>query len=324
MVSRARGRPALSDFEVVSTELSALQTGQMLVRNLYMAVDSYMRARMSDGGSLLPAFKVGEPLEGSAVGEVVASAASGFAPGDAVTSMHGWREYFVASPNDVRRVDRRIQPLSAYLGVLGSTGLTAWAGLSLAEVKPHEHVFVSAAAGAVGSVTGQLAKLRGCRVSGSASSGEAVQMLVSDLGFDSAVNDSQSDLPRALEAAAPEGIDVYFDSAGGAQLEVILAVMRPGGRIVTSGAISAFAGRPELKEARNRQLFIAKQLTMKGFLVSDWLSLAPIFQKVVGEHLMAGRLRANDTVVDGIERAPRAFVELTRDDAVGRVIVNLV
>jgi NADPH-dependent curcumin reductase CurA len=323
LVSRPRARPVPSDFEVVSTELSVLQPGQMLVRNIYMSIDSYMQARMVEVDAAIPPFKLGEPLEGAAVGEVIASAASGYAPGDAVTSMLGWREYFIAGPGLVRRVDRSIQPLSAYLGVLGAPGLTAWAGLRVAEVRPHEHVFVSAAGGAVGSVAGQLAKLDGCRVYGSTRSREAALTLVRDLGFDAAFSGSSDDLLRELEAAAPNGVDVYFDAVGGAPLEAVLPAMRPRGRIVTSGAISALGVPAQLQDARARAMFISKGLTMKAFRVSDWVSLARIFQRVVGDHWMEGRLRANETIVVGIERAPEAFIELLRDDSRGKVLVSL-
>jgi NADPH-dependent curcumin reductase CurA len=323
LVSRPQLRPRLTDFEVVATELAALQPGQVLVRNIYMSLDSYMQARLFEVGAPIPAFKLGEPLEGAAVGEVIASAASGYAPGDAVTSMLGWREYFVASPALVRRVDPGIQPLSAYLGVLGSAGLTAWAGLRVAEVRPHEHVYVAAAGGAVGSVAGQLAKLDGCRVYGSTRSREAALTLVRDLGFDAAFSDTSSDLLRELEAAAPNGLDVYFDAAGGAPLDAVLPAMRPHGRIVTSGAISALGVPAQLQDARARELFISKGLTMKAFQVSDWASLARIFQRVVGDHWMEGRLRGKETIVSGIERAPAAFIELLRGDSGGKVLVSL-
>jgi NADPH-dependent curcumin reductase CurA len=223
----------------------------------------------------------------------------------------------------VRRVDPGIQPLSAYLGVLGSAGLTAWAGLRVAEVRPHEHVFVAAAAGAVGSVAGQLAKLDGCHVYGSTTSREAALTLVRDLGFDAAFSDTSSDLLRELEAAAPNGVDVYFDAGGGAPLEAVLPAMRPRGRIVTSGAISALGVPAQLQDARARELFISKGLTMKAFRVSDWVSLARIFQRVVSEHWMEGRLRGKETIVSGIERAPGAFIELLRDDSGGKVLVRL-
>jgi NADPH-dependent curcumin reductase CurA len=324
LVSRPRVRPSLSDFEVVATELSQLQPGQLLVRNAYMSLDAYMQARMLESGSPLPAFELGEPLEGAAVGEVVASTASGYAPGDAVTSMFGWREYFVTSPSLVRRVDRGIQPLSAYLGVLGSPGLTAWAGLRVAEVRPHENVFVSAAAGAVGHIAGQLAKLCGCRVYGSTNSREAARALVHDLGFDGAFSeDTPSGLLRELAAVAPDGVDVYFDAVGGAPLDAVLPAMRPRGRIVTSGAISALGVPAQLQDARARDLFLSKGLTMKGFRVSDWVSLARVFQQVVGEHWMQGRLRGKETIVKGIERAPEAFIALLHDDSAGKVLVSL-
>lgn len=323
LVKRPRLRPALGDFEVVATQLSSLRPGQLLVRNVYMSLDGYMQARLLDSGSSIPAFKLGEPLEGAAVGRVVASAASGYAPGDAVTSMLGWREYFVASPGLVRRVDASIQPLSVYLGVLGSAGLTAWAGLRVAELRPCEHVFIAAAGGAVGSIAGQLARLDGCRAYGVTKSPEAAQALVRDLGFDGAFSDGAPDRLAALEAVAPGGIDVYFDSIGGAEWSAVLPAMRRRGRIVTTGAIAA-PGLPEqLQNARARQLFISKGLTMKAFRVSDWASLAHVMQRVVGAHWMEGRLRGKETIVNGIERAPAAFIELLRDDSAGKVIVSL-
>jgi NADPH-dependent curcumin reductase CurA len=323
LVSHARAGPTLSDFELVSNELPALQTGQMLVRNRYMSVDSYLRGRLGHAGAALPAFRIGEALEGAAVGEDVASTAPGFAPGAAVTSMCGWRDYFVADPSRVRPVDRRVRPLAAYLGVLASTGLTAWAGFNLAEVRADENVFVSAAAGPVGSVTGQLAKLRGCHVSGAASSGAATQMLVRELGFDTALNDAQPDFRDELEASFPDGIDVYFDNVGGAQLGAILDVMRPQGRMVTCRALSVFDAPTPLKSAHNRELFVSKRLTLKGFAVSDWLSLAPVFQKTMSEHLIAGRIRAQEVVVSGLEKAPQALLDLARDEGMGKIIVEL-
>jgi NADPH-dependent curcumin reductase CurA len=322
LVSRVRRWPTLSDFELVSNELPALRAGQVLVRNVFMSVDPYMRSRLGEASSRMPAFRLGEPLEGSAVGEVVASAVPGFAPGDAVTSMYGWREYFIAGPDSVRRVDRRIQPLSAYLGVLGSTGLTAWVGMNIAAARPDETVFVSAAAGAVGSVTGQLARLQGCRVSGGTGSSDSVHMLVDELGFDAAFDDGRLDLREQLEAAAPDGVDVYFDNTGGYRLDVVLAAMRPRGRIVTYGATPEL-GAPLLENAQSRQLFASKHLVMKAFLVSDWLGLAPVFQKVVGDYLMAGQLRASETIVNGIERAPEALMALLRDDSAGKILVQL-
>lgn len=323
LVPGARTHANHANLELVSIELPDVQAGQMLVRNRYMSVDAYMQERLGKAGSTAPAFRAGEALEGSAVGEVVQSAVSGFAPGDAVTSMCGWREYFIAEPSSVRRVDRRIQPLSAHLGVLGTTGLAAWAAFHLSHARAGEHVFVSAAAGAVGSVTGQLAKLKGCYVVGAANSAESAAMLVRELGFDAAFDDTRADLHEELGAAFQHGIDVYFDNVGGARFEVILAAMRDRGRIINCGALSAFEEPIELRRARNRALFSSKQLTMKGFLVSDWLSLAPVFQKAVSAHLMAGRLRGIEAIFEGIELAPEAFDALSLAETLGKVIVKL-
>jgi NADPH-dependent curcumin reductase CurA len=318
---RSHGNHA--DLELVSIELPALREGQMLVRNKYMSVDTYMQERLRNTGSAIPPFRTGEPLEGSAVGEIAVSAVAGFAPGDAVTSMCGWREYFISDPSSVRRVDSRIQPLSAHLGVLGTTGLAAWAACHLSEARAGERAFVSAAAGAVGSVIGQLAKLKGCYVVGATNSDDSAGMLVRDLGFDAAFDGNSADLREELDAAFQDGIDIYFDNVGGARLEIVLAAMRNHGRIVSCGALSAFEEPSELRRAPTRALFSSKQLTMKGFLVSDWLSLAPVFQKAVGDHLLAGRLRVKEAVFEGIERAPQAFDALSGDETLGKVIIKL-
>jgi NADPH-dependent curcumin reductase CurA len=323
LVSGTRPQSNEIDVELVAIELPALRTGEILVRNLYMSVDAYMRGRFGNAAQPLPGFRPGEALEGAAVGHIVASSATGFAPGDVVTSMRGWREYFVAHPSVVRRVDGRIQPLTAHLSVLGSTGLAAWAAFCLAEVSARDNVFVSAAAGAVGNVIGQLAKLRGCYVAGAANSDQAAAMLVSELGFDTAFNGSQADLRQELDVAFPHGIDVYFENVGGAHLKVVMGAMRSGGRIVTCGELTVFDQPALLKRTRNRALFISKRLTMKGFLVSDWLALAPVFQKTISEHLLAGRLRAAETIIEGIERAPHAFGLLSRNESLGKIIVKL-
>jgi NADPH-dependent curcumin reductase CurA len=187
LASRPQGLPTAANFTLAQIELAPLQEGQVLARNLYMSVDPYMRGRMNSGKSYVPPFELGKPLEGGAVGEVIASRAKEFKPGDAVTSRYGWREYFIASPKELHPVSRKIQPLSVYLGALGMTGMTAWAGLQLVEVRSGETIFISGAAGAVGSVAGQLAKLRGCRVIGSAGSMEKVMFLREECGFDIAL-----------------------------------------------------------------------------------------------------------------------------------------
>ena len=219
LASRPSGLPTAENFALEQTELPPLQEGQVLVRNLFMSVDPYMRGRMNPGKSYVPPFEVGRTLDGGAVGEVVESRAEGLHPGDTVTSFFGWREYFIAPPKAMYTVSREIQPLSAWLGALGMTGLTAWVGLNLVEVKAGDVIFISGAAGAVGNVAGQLAKLRGCRVIGAAGSAEKVRLLLEKSGFDAAFNYNDGPVHDQLQLAAPDGIDVYFDNVGGDLLE---------------------------------------------------------------------------------------------------------
>ena len=226
LASRPTGIPTIANFTLVWTELEPLQDQQVLVRNLFMSVDPYMRGRMNDRKSYVPPFELGKPLGGGAVGEVVESRAKGFKPGDAVTSNLGWREYFIASPKELHPVSREIQPLSVYLGALGMTGMTAWVGLNLVEVKAGDVVYISGAAGAVGNVAGQLAKLRGCRVIGSAGSMEKVRVLREECGFDIAFDYKAGPVLEQLNLEAPDGIDVYFDNVGGEALESALSALR--------------------------------------------------------------------------------------------------
>ena len=200
LASRPKGIPTAANFTLARIELEPLQDQQVLVRNLFMSVDPYMRGRMNDGKSYVPPFELGKPLEGGAVGEVIESRAREFKPGDAVTSNFGWREYFIASPKELHPVSREIQPLSVYLGALGMTGMTAWVGLNLVEVKAGDVIFISGAAGAVGNVAGQLAKLRGCRVIGSAGSMEKVMFLREECGFDIAFDYKTGPVTRTTES----------------------------------------------------------------------------------------------------------------------------
>ncbi len=323
LVSRPRGWPTPDNFALARVEVPAPAAGQVRVRNLFMSVDPYMRGRMNDAKSYVPPFQIGQPLEGGAVGEVVESRAPELAPGDIVTSMRGWREYFMGDARDVRRVEQPVHPLSMHLGVLGMTGLTAWVGLKLADLTAGDRVFVSGAAGAVGSIAGQLAKIRGCHVVGSAGSAEKVRLLTAELGFDAAFSYKQGNLAAELRAAAPAGIDMYFDNVGGDHLEAALSAMRARGRIVACGAISRYNDESPAPGPRNLFLVITKRLTMRGFIVSDWLDQMPAFVKEVSGHLADGRLRVKETVVEGLERAPQAFIDLLRGENIGKMIVKL-
>lgn len=323
LASRPKGYPTADNFTLAQVELDPLQEGQVLIRNLYMSVDPYMRGRMNDMKSYVPPFELGKPLDGSAVGEVIESRAAAFKPGDIVVSFFGWREYFIARPEELRSVGRDLQPLSVYLGVLGMPGMTAWAGLQLVDVKASDVIFISGAAGAVGSVAGQLANLRGCRVIGSAGSAEKVAFLREECGFDSAFDYKAGPIREQLNRAAPGGIDVYFDNVGGEALEAALSSLRVNGRIIACGAISVYNEQVLRRGPSNLFNVIGKRLTMKGLIVTDWLDRQAEFEKEVGGYLREGKLKHKETIVEGIDRAVDAFMGLFEGQNVGKMVVKL-
>ena len=323
LASRPHGIPAPENFTMAQVKLEAPQDGQVLVRNLFMSVDPYMRGRMNPGASYIPPFEIGRALEGGAVGEVIDSRAPGFKPGDAVLSMFGWRECFIASPQELRPVDRGNQPLSVYLGALGMTGMTAWVGLELVHVKAGDVIYISGAAGAVGSVAGQLAKLRGCRVIGSAGSPEKVAFLLEECGFDSAFNYKAGSLLKQLHTAAPDGIDVYYDNVGGQALEAALSVLRIHGRIIACGGISIYNDEAPRPGPANLFNITTKRLTMKGMIVFDWLDRQADFETEAGEYFRTGMLKHRETVAAGIDKAVGAFLGLFDGKNVGKMVVKL-
>jgi len=323
LASRPKGIPTADNFVLAQTELGPLQDQQVLVRNLFMSVDPYMRGRMNDRKSYVPPFELGKPLAGGAVGEVIESRAKEFKPGDVVTSNYGWREYFIASPKELHPVNRQTQPLSVYLGALGMTGMTAWVGLNLVEVKAGDVVFISGAAGAVGNVAGQLAKLRGCRVIGSAGSAEKVRFLRDECGFDVDFNYKAGPMLEQLNLAARDGIDVYFDNVGGETLEAALSALRVHGRIIACGGISGYNEEKPRPGPSNLFNMITKRLTMKGFIVFDWLDRRGQFEKEIGGYFRAGKLKNKETVVEGIDQAVGAFIGLFDGKNVGKMVVKL-
>jgi NADPH-dependent curcumin reductase CurA len=315
--------PVRQNFTMASVEVGSPQEGEVLVRNLFMSVDPYMRGRMREGKSYVPPFEIGKPLEGGALGEVIESKADGMQPGDVVLSNLGWREYFITNPQNLRPVNRKIQPLSVYLGVLGMTGMTAWVGLNITEAKAGETVFISGAAGAVGSAAGQLAKQRGCRVIGSAGSPEKIRFLLDECGFDVAFNYKTGSNLKHLEETASEGIDVYFDNVGGEALEAALAILKVRGRIAACGAISLYNREKPQPGPSNLFLVVAKRLTMRGFIVSDWLDKLGDFQREAGELFVDGKLKHRETLVEGIENAADAFLGLFKGANIGKMVVKL-
>jgi len=324
LASRPHGLPTPANFTLTQTELAPLSDQQVLVRNLYMSVDPYMRGRMNEGKSYVPPFELGKVMDGGAVGEVVESNAKEFKVGDAVTSNFGWREYFTAVPKDLHLVSRELQPLSVYLGALGMTGMTAWCGLNLGEVKSGDVVFISGAAGAVGNVAGQLAKLRGCKVVGSAGSAEKVRFLRDECGFDIAFDYKAGPVVDQLNVEVPDGIDVYFDNVGGEALEAALAALRVHGRIVVCGGIAGYNAEAPPPGPTNLFNMITKRLTMKGLLVRDSLDRQGEFEQEVGGYFRAGKLKNRETVVQGIEQAVGAFIGLFAGKNNGKMVVKLI
>jgi hypothetical protein len=325
LAARPQGEPEPGDFRLVEVEVPDPADGEVLVRNLVMSVDPYMRGRMNDVPSYVPPFALDRPLGGGAVGEVVASRADGVAEGDLVLHDHGWRELAVVPAARVQPVDGRAAPPSAFLGVLGMPGLTAYVGLlDIAGLREGDVVFVSGAAGAVGSLAGQIAKLRGHVVVGSAGSAERVAHLRDELGFDAAFDYHDGRVSRLLREAAPEGIDVYFDNVGGEHLEAAIGALRTRGRVALCGSVSAYNATEPQPGPRNLALAVGKRLTLRGFIVSDHADRRADFVREVGGWLREGRLVARETVVrGGIEQAPQAFIDLLRGVNTGKMVVEL-
>jgi NADPH-dependent curcumin reductase CurA len=326
LAARPYGEPVPGDFALVEREIPSPDQGQVLVRNHFISVDPYMRGRMNDVKSYTPPFALGHAMDGGAVGSVIASNSLQLAVGDIVLHMHGWREYAMGDAARFRKVGAAAGvPLSAYLGVLGMTGLTAYVGLlDIAAMRPGETVFISGAAGAVGSIAGQIARLRGAaRVIGSAGSEEKVACLKQELGFSAAFNYKSGPVRGLLRDAAPEGIDVYFDNVGGDHLEAAIGALRPGGRVALCGAVSQYNATEPPPGPRNLALLIGKRLTVRGFLVSDHGDRMPAFAEEVGGWVGAGKLRHRETVIDGIENAPAAFIGMLRGENTGKMVVRI-
>ncbi|MDX3095767.1 NADP-dependent oxidoreductase [Streptomyces sp. ME01-24h] len=325
LVARPHGWPKPEDFALRETEVPEPGPGEILVRNLYVSVDPYMRGRMNDAKSYAQPYGLDEPMQGGAVGRVVASGAEGFAPGDHVLHFLGWREYALVDAGTAVKVDPELAPLSSYLGVLGMTGLTAYAGLlRVAALKEGDTVFVSGAAGAVGSQAGQIAKLKGAsRVIGSAGSDEKVELLLEEYGFDAAFNYKNGPVAEQLAAAAPEGIDVYFDNVGGEHLEAAIGALNLHGRVAVCGMIALYNATEPAPGPRNLFRLIQNRLRIEGFLVGDHRDLQPRFVQEVGGWIREGRLRHRETVVDGIENNLEAFLGVLRGDNTGKMLVRL-
>lgn len=320
--SRPEGMPTTDNFELKEIKLPPLDKGMIRIRNRWLSVDPYMRGRMNEGKSYVPPFEVGQPLEGGAVGEVVESDAEGFAPGDLVQHMGGWRdEAVVAARTATRLPDLGAEP-QQFLAVLGTTGATAYFGLlDAASAKEGDIVFVSAAAGAVGSVVVQIAKARGMTVIGSAGGKEKCDY-VRSLGADHVIDYRAGGLVKALQAASPTGIDVYFDNVGGSHLDAALAGARNHARFAICGMIEGYNKR-EPTTLKFAMRIIAARVRLQGFLVFDYFPRMAEFYRDMAPWLKSGAVKSRETIVDGLEQAPDAFLGLFKGANVGKMLVRL-
>ena len=325
LVRRPVGLPQTEDFAVVSVPIPEPKEGEVLVRNSYISVDPYMRGRMVDRRSYVPPFGLNEPLTGGCVGQVVASNGGKFAVGDYVTGMLGWREYYASDGSGLYAIDPTLAPIQSFLGAMGMPGQTAYFGLlEIGQPKEGETVFVSAAAGAVGSVVCQIAKLKGCRVIGSAGSQAKIDWLLNEIGVDAAVNYKEVDnLTKAVAAHTPDGIDIYFENVGGAHLETALALLNNFGRMPVCGMISQYNATEAMPGPANMANIIGKRLKLQGFIVSDFISRLSEFYADMGAWAAEGKIKWNETIVDGIEKTPDAFIGLFTGENLGKMLVKV-
>lgn len=323
LASRPKGEVVPGNFRLEEVPVPVLQEGEILIRNHYLSLDPYMRMRMEDVKSYATPQAIGETMVGGTVGEVVDSRNPHFSVGDKVQGMQGWAEMGVSDGALLRKLDTARIPLSAYLGAVGMPGMTAWYGLTqIMQPKEGETIVVSAASGAVGSVVGQLAKLRGCRTVGIAGGSEKCDYVTGELGFDACIDYKAGNLEADLAQATPDGIDAVFENVGGKVFDASLARMNPFGRIALCGLIAGYGGAP--MAINNVRTLLTMRLTLRGFIVSDHMDLWPQGLKELGALVADGRLIFRESVAQGLEAAPDAFIGLLEGRNFGKQLVKLI
>jgi NADPH-dependent curcumin reductase len=323
LASRPTGWVKESDFRIVESEIPKPGEGQVVVKTLYLSLDPYMRGRMNDVRSYAAKVELGQVMVGEVVGEVMESGNPKFRPGDTVVGRVGWQRYALSDGSDLRKVDPALVPVSAYLGVVGMPGVTAWIGLTeIGQPKPGETVVVSAASGAVGSVVGQLAKARDCRVVGVAGGAEKCSFVVQELGFDACIDHRAGDWQKALAAATPKGIDVYFENVGGPLLDAVLLRCNPFARIPLCGMVSQY-NAVDRYGVQNLMMAVGMRIRLQGFIVSDHMARWPEALKELAQGVREGRIKYRESVTEGLENAPRAFIGLLKGENFGKQLVKV-
>ena len=324
LASRPTGTPTADNFKIVDAATPTPKDGEVLVRALYLSVDPYMRGRMSDRKSYVPPFELNETMGGSVVGQVVESKFDGLKKGDIVWGQLLWQKFAVAPGKTLLKIDSDRAPISTALGVLGITGLTAYFGLlKITEPKEGETVVVSGAAGAVGSVVGQLAKIKGCRVVGIAGEDEKCAYLRDELGFDATINYKTDDVAASLAKACPDGVDIYFDNVGGEISDAVLRLINHGARISICGQISMYNLEKPDEGMRPQPILLTNSARMQGFIVSDFGSDFAEGREQLTQWFSAGKLKYAENIVEGFEKTPDAFLGLFEGDNTGKQLVKV-
>lgn len=322
---RPNGKPALSDFKFINEAITAPQTGEMLLKTLYVSVDPYLRGRMNDSKSYVPSFVLNEPVQSAIIAEVIDSNQAEFKNGDFVIGNLGWKEFQISDGKGLHKVDADYIELSPYLGILGMTGITAYLGLTEIGIpKPGETLVVSGAAGAVGSVVGQIGKIMGCKVTGITGSDDKVGLLKSKFNFDNAINYKTSpDLQKAIQEACPDGVDIYFDNVGGEISDAVLANINKHARLPVCGAISLYNETTVPVGPRLQPILLTKSATMRGFIVGDFSEKFPVAIRQLATWLKQGKLTYSETIIFGFHNIPKAFIDLFDGKNEGKMIVKV-
>lgn len=324
LASRPKGLPTGENFRMEDTDLPEIKSGEVLLKGIYYSVDPYMRGRMNDAKSYAPPFELDKPLNGSVIGKVTESKSDVYGPGDIVVGRFTWQQDFIATEKELTKLDTKLAPASYYLGILGMTGLTAYFGLmDIGKPKAGETVVVSGAAGAVGIVVGQIAKIQGCRVVGIAGTDEKIKLLTSEYGFDEAINyKTATDLNKAIAAACPKGVDVYFDNVGGEISDAVIKNINFHARIPLCGQISLYNATEAPVGPRLQPMLLTRSVLLQGFIVSNYQERFPEGIKMLAQWVKDEKLKFTETIVHGFENLPTALLDLFSGKNTGKMVVE--